>query len=196
MSIPILVISVSLPRCPARALRADGARHPYDDTTPPNVRDTRGPDKQAGGLVVPARDDPRAGGHGSMTDHATTHHDESDAGLDPVIGERQRLVGLAYLLLGPLTEVEDVVQETYTRWYAMPRRQQDTIASPGAWLATVATRVCLDLRRSARVRRERHVGAWLPERRRRGRRRPPTPSRAAKRSRATSPAWPAARPAA
>lgn len=45
----------------------------------------------------------------------------------------------------------------------MSRRQQNTVASPGAWLATVATRVCLDLLRSARVRRERYVGAWLPE---------------------------------
>ncbi|MFI2026427.1 sigma factor-like helix-turn-helix DNA-binding protein [Streptomyces buecherae] len=45
----------------------------------------------------------------------------------------------------------------------MSHRQHDTIASPGAWLATVATRVCLDLLRSARVRRERYVGAWLPE---------------------------------
>ncbi|WEV29534.1 RNA polymerase sigma factor SigJ [Streptomyces sp. 71268] len=98
-----------------------------------------------------------------MTDHVTTHHEKPDAGLDPIISERQRLTGLAYRLLGSLTEAEDAVQETYARWYAMSRRQQDTIASPGAWLTTVATRVCLDLLRSARVRRERYVGQWLPE---------------------------------
>ncbi|WP_031002175.1 RNA polymerase sigma factor SigJ [Streptomyces sp. NRRL F-5727] len=98
-----------------------------------------------------------------MTDHTTPRHDESDAGLDAVISERRRLIGLAYRLLGSLAEAEDAVQETYTRWYAMSRRQQDAIASPGAWLTTVATRVCLDLLGSARVRRERYVGEWIPE---------------------------------
>ncbi|MEU1676785.1 RNA polymerase sigma factor SigJ [Streptomyces roseifaciens] len=98
-----------------------------------------------------------------MTDHAKSRHDESDAGLDAVISERRRLIGLAYRLLGSLSEAEDVVQETYTRWYAMSREQQDAIESPGAWLTTVATRVCLDLLGSARVRRERYTGEWIPE---------------------------------
>ncbi|MDX2297502.1 MULTISPECIES: RNA polymerase sigma factor SigJ [Streptomyces] len=98
-----------------------------------------------------------------MTDHATSRHDESDAGLDAIISERQRLIGLAYRLLGSLAEAEDAVQETYTRWYAMSRQQQDAVDSPGAWLTTVATRVCLDLLRSARVRRERYMGEWIPE---------------------------------
>ncbi|MCP9952941.1 hypothetical protein LUX33_33930 [Actinomadura madurae] len=56
-----------------------------------------------------------------------------------------------------------MVQETYVRWYAMSRQEQDAIESPGAWLTTVAGRICLDLLRSARVRRERYVGEWLPE---------------------------------
>ncbi|MEV6593979.1 RNA polymerase sigma factor SigJ [Streptomyces acidicola] len=98
-----------------------------------------------------------------MTDHAKSRHDESDAGLDAIISERRRLIGLAYRLLGSLAEAEDAVQETYTRWYAMSRQQQDAIESPGAWLTTVATRVCLDLLGSARVRRERYVGEWIPE---------------------------------
>ncbi|MFI1735313.1 RNA polymerase sigma factor SigJ [Streptomyces acidicola] len=98
-----------------------------------------------------------------MTDHAKSRHDASDAGLDAIISERRRLIGLAYRLLGSLAEAEDVVQETYTRWYAMSRQQQDAIESPGAWLTTVATRVCLDLLGSARVRRERYVGEWIPE---------------------------------
>ncbi|MFD8009739.1 RNA polymerase sigma factor SigJ [Streptomyces sp. NPDC058955] len=98
-----------------------------------------------------------------MTDHATSRHDESDAGLDAIISERRRLIGLAYRLLGSLAEAEDAVQETYTRWYAMSRQQQDAIESPGAWLTTVATRVCLDLLGSARVRRERYMGEWIPE---------------------------------
>ncbi|MGV9310602.1 RNA polymerase sigma factor SigJ [Streptomyces sp. NPDC003691] len=78
-------------------------------------------------------------------------------------GERHRLTGLAYRLLGSLAEAEDAVQETYARWYAMPRPRREDIGSPAAWLTTVATRVCLDLLGSARVRRERYVGAWLPE---------------------------------
>jgi DNA-directed RNA polymerase specialized sigma24 family protein len=45
----------------------------------------------------------------------------------------------------------------------MPRQQQDAIGSPGGWLTTVASRICLDLLRSARARRERYVGAWIPE---------------------------------
>ncbi|MFC9730760.1 RNA polymerase sigma factor SigJ [Streptomyces roseolus] len=100
-----------------------------------------------------------------MTEHAKWGHGESDGdgGLGPIISERRRLIGLAYRLLGSLTEAEDVVQETYTRWYAMSRQQQEAVESPGAWLTTVATRVCLDLLGSARARRERYVGAWIPE---------------------------------
>src|SRR5512132_2798961 len=45
----------------------------------------------------------------------------------------------------------------------MPRQQREAIASPGGWLTTVASRICLDLLGSARARRERYVGEWLPE---------------------------------
>lgn len=83
--------------------------------------------------------------------------------LDAVMSERRQLVNLAYRLLGSLAEAEDIVQETYARWYAMSRPQQAAIASPGAWLTTVATRLCLTLLGSARARRERYVGEWIPE---------------------------------
>jgi RNA polymerase sigma factor (sigma-70 family) len=79
------------------------------------------------------------------------------------MSERRQLINLAYRLLGSLTEAEDVVQETYARWYAMTREQQQAIAAPGAWLTTVASRVCLNLLGSARARRERYVGEWIPE---------------------------------
>lgn len=79
------------------------------------------------------------------------------------MSERRQLINLAYRLLGSLADAEDVVQETYTRWYAMSREQQDAIESPGGWLTTVASRVCLDLLGSARARRERYVGEWIPE---------------------------------
>src|SRR5262249_3929200 len=70
---------------------------------------------------------------------------------------------LTYRMLGSLAEAEDAVQETYARWYAMPARQRDAIESPGAWLTTVASRICLTLLGSARVRRETYVGEWIPE---------------------------------
>jgi RNA polymerase sigma factor (sigma-70 family) len=83
--------------------------------------------------------------------------------LSTVMSERRQLINLAYRLLGSLADAEDVVQETYARWYAMSRPQRDAIESPGAWLTTVASRICLDLLGSARVRRERYVGEWIPE---------------------------------
>ncbi len=79
------------------------------------------------------------------------------------MSERRQLINLAYRLLGSLAEAEDVVQETYARWYAMSRQQQDAIESPGAWLTRVAGRICLDVLGSARARRERYVGEWIPE---------------------------------
>jgi RNA polymerase sigma-70 factor (ECF subfamily) len=86
-----------------------------------------------------------------------------DPGLTAVMSERRQLINLAYRLLGSLAEAEDAVQETYARWYAMSRQQQEAIESPGAWLTKVASRICLDLLGSARARRERYVGDWLPE---------------------------------
>jgi RNA polymerase sigma factor (sigma-70 family) len=89
--------------------------------------------------------------------------DQPDPGLSVIMNERRQLINLAYRLLGSLTEAEDAVQETSARWYAMSRQQQEAIENPGAWLTTVASRVCLDLLGSARARRERYVGEWIPE---------------------------------
>ncbi|SFI27887.1 RNA polymerase sigma-70 factor, ECF subfamily [Streptosporangium canum] len=82
---------------------------------------------------------------------------------DEMAGERRQLINVAYRLLGSLAESEDAVQEAYARWYALPRGRQDEIVSPGAWLTTVTGRICLDVLGSARARRERYVGAWLPD---------------------------------
>jgi RNA polymerase sigma-70 factor, ECF subfamily len=73
---------------------------------------------------------------------------------------RQRLLGLAYRMLGSLADAEDAVQETYLRWHAADR---DNVSNPRAYLMTTTTRICLDVLSSARARREEYVGPWLPE---------------------------------
>lgn len=98
-----------------------------------------------------------------MTTPSEPGHGRPDPGLSAIMSERRQLINLAYRLLGSLAEAEDVVQETYARWYAMSRQQQDAIDSPGAWLTRVASRICLDVLGSARARRERYVGEWIPE---------------------------------
>ena len=96
-----------------------------------------------------------------------TQSEPGDGPLDPslsaIMSERRQLINLAYRLLGSMADAEDVVQETYARWYAMSPQQQEAIESPGAWLTKVASRICLDLLGSARARRVSYVGEWIPE---------------------------------
>ncbi|MDX2592794.1 RNA polymerase sigma factor SigJ [Streptomyces sp. WI03-4A] len=84
-------------------------------------------------------------------------------GTDGIVGERRQLINVAYRLLGSVSEAEDAVQDAYARWYGLSQGRRKEILSPGAWLTTVTSRICLDLLGSARARRERYVGAWLPE---------------------------------
>jgi RNA polymerase sigma-70 factor (ECF subfamily) len=83
--------------------------------------------------------------------------------MSPVAEHRGLLMNVAYRILGSVAEAEDAVQETYARWYAMPAASRSNVESTAGWLITVTTRICLDTLRSARVRRERYVGEWLPE---------------------------------
>ncbi|NEK56586.1 sigma-70 family RNA polymerase sigma factor [Geodermatophilus sabuli] len=73
---------------------------------------------------------------------------------------RNRLASLAYRLLGSAADAEDAVQDAFLHWQAADRQR---IKVPEAWLTKVVTNLCLDRLRSARARRERTVGAWLPE---------------------------------
>jgi len=73
---------------------------------------------------------------------------------------RPQLVGLAYRILGSVADAEDAVQEAYLRLHRQP---PGTIDNAAAWLKTVTSRICLDRLGSAQARRERYVGAWLPE---------------------------------
>ena len=73
---------------------------------------------------------------------------------------RRRLLGLAYRMLGSVSEAEDAVQDAYLRWHAADR---DAVSDVRAFLTTTTTRICLDTLKSARARRETYVGPWLPE---------------------------------
>jgi RNA polymerase sigma-70 factor (ECF subfamily) len=63
-------------------------------------------------------------------------------------------------MLGSLSEAEDAVQEA---WLRLNRSDSDAIENLGGWLTTVVGRVCLDMLRSRRSRREAYLGTWLPE---------------------------------
>jgi RNA polymerase sigma-70 factor (TIGR02957 family) len=69
---------------------------------------------------------------------------------------------IAYRMLGSVSEAEDVVQEALLRVHQTLQRGEQ-IASPRAFVATVTTRLAINELRSARARRERYVGEWLPE---------------------------------
>ncbi|WNV75172.1 RNA polymerase sigma factor SigJ [Geodermatophilus sp. DSM 44513] len=88
---------------------------------------------------------------------------EQSPGFEAVKAERTLLINLSYRLLGSVADAEDAVQEGYLRWYRLSEQDQAAIESPSGWLIKVVCRICLDMLRSARSRRERYVGEWLPE---------------------------------
>ena len=75
---------------------------------------------------------------------------------------RPSAFGLAYRMLGSVSEAEDVVQEGFLRLHRA-RAGGEQIESPRAYLSTVVSRLSLDQLRSARVQREVYTGEWLPE---------------------------------
>lgn len=88
---------------------------------------------------------------------------QAEPAVDTVLGERRRLMNLAFRMLGSWSDAEDVVQQTYERWYRLGAAERATIERPAAWLTTAASRLCLNVLDSARVRKERYIGPWLPE---------------------------------
>jgi RNA polymerase sigma-70 factor (ECF subfamily) len=82
------------------------------------------------------------------------------AAEDPFHSLRPLLFRVAYRMLGSVADAEDVVQEAFLRWHGADRAQ---VLEPEAYLRRTVTRLCLDHLKSARVRREAYVGAWLPE---------------------------------
>jgi RNA polymerase sigma-70 factor (ECF subfamily) len=74
--------------------------------------------------------------------------------------ERPQLRRIAYRLLGTVDEADDAVQEA---WIRLSRTDDSAVENLGAWLTTVVSRVCLDMLRTRRSRREEFVGSWMPE---------------------------------
>ena len=73
---------------------------------------------------------------------------------------RDRLLRLAYGMLGRVSQAEDVVQDAYLRWRKVDAGEVD---DPEAYLSTIVTRLCLDELTAARAKREQYTGPWLPE---------------------------------
>lgn len=84
----------------------------------------------------------------------------NDELLEAFEAERPHLVAVAYRMLGSIAEAEDVVQSA---WLKLQGQPSEPIRDPRAYLTTVVVRLALDSLRSARVRREKYVGPWLPE---------------------------------
>jgi RNA polymerase sigma factor (sigma-70 family) len=74
--------------------------------------------------------------------------------------ERPRLRRIAYRMLGTVNEVDDAVQEA---WIRLSRMEDSVVENLSAWLTTVVGRVCLDMLRTRRQRREELIGTWMPE---------------------------------
>src|SRR6266702_2386598 len=73
---------------------------------------------------------------------------------------RQHLRAVAYRMLGSVSEADDAVQES---WLRLDRADADGVDNLRGWLTTVVGRICLDMLRACRARREDYVGTWLPE---------------------------------
>ena len=73
---------------------------------------------------------------------------------------RPRLKGIAYRMLGSVSESEDIVQDVWLRWHDA---DTDSVNNAEAWLVATTTRISIDRLRSAKARREQYVGIWLPE---------------------------------
>ncbi|HET6212480.1 MAG TPA: RNA polymerase sigma factor SigJ, partial [Micromonosporaceae bacterium] len=81
-------------------------------------------------------------------------------GVDGFEAHRSHLLAVAYRMLGSRADAEDAVQEAWLRYAGT---DPATIRDLRGWLTTTTARICLDVLRSARVRREAYVGPWLPE---------------------------------
>ena len=85
---------------------------------------------------------------------------KDDDGLSCFLNVLPRLFSIAYRMLGSAAEAEDIVQDVWLRWQSANR---SAVENSPAYLATTATRLCINLLQSAHARRETYIGTWLPE---------------------------------
>ncbi|MFF4723916.1 RNA polymerase sigma-70 factor [Streptomyces mirabilis] len=86
--------------------------------------------------------------------------DSLDQATREFMAVRPHLFGIAYRVLGSVVEAEDIVQDAWLRWQNTNRAD---IVEPTAFLATVTSRLAINLAQSAPKRRESYIGPWLPE---------------------------------
>jgi len=82
---------------------------------------------------------------------------------DPFVAHRSLLFTVAYEMLGSVADAEDVVQETWLRWAALPEAERREVRDPRAYLVRIVTRLSLNRLRTLARQREDYVGEWLPE---------------------------------
>jgi RNA polymerase sigma factor (sigma-70 family) len=86
--------------------------------------------------------------------------DERDWLAERFEEHRIRLRGVAYRMLGSLSEADDAVQEA---WLRLSRTDADEVENLGGWLTTVVARISLNMLRSRKARREEPLAGWLPD---------------------------------
>jgi len=85
---------------------------------------------------------------------------ENDFVAEQFEAHRTHLRAVAYRMLGSVTEADDAVQES---WLRLSRSDASEVENLGGWLTTVTARVCLDMLRSRKARREEQLGPHVPE---------------------------------
>ena len=84
---------------------------------------------------------------------------ESEWQAEQFEAHRDHLSAVAYRMLGSDAEAEDAVQEA---WLRVSRSDTDAVQNMRGWLTTIVSRICLDMLRARRARREELVGDWMP----------------------------------
>src|SRR5919109_2505308 len=86
--------------------------------------------------------------------------DKHDLLVEQFEANRTHLRAVAYRMLGSLSEADDAVQEA---WLHLSRSDTSSVANLGGWLTTVVARICLDMLRSRKSRREEPLGTHVPD---------------------------------
>jgi RNA polymerase sigma-70 factor (ECF subfamily) len=94
------------------------------------------------------------------SDEVQTHDPNGPVQLAIFDQYRGLLSSVAYRMLGTVADAEDMLQETFIRWQ---QAADNDIRSPRAFLVTIISRLSINHLQSARVKREKYVGQWLPE---------------------------------